>query len=149
MMILRIRLYEELNRVLDPGEKKRPFWKRFQSGASLGQLIASIGLDQSEVDLALINSKLAGFWQVLRDGDRISLYPEFESFDIRDLALQESGPLRRTRLVAAPELSLLGGRLQQMGFDCKLIQDLSLDELIEIGKQEKRILRNSQARRCI
>ncbi len=141
VMIIQIRLYEELNRILNPKKKKRPFWESMPQGTSLGQLIASLGLDKEEVDLGLVNSKPAGFRQVLRDRDRVSLYPEFESFDIRDLAFQESGPLRRARFVAPPELSLLVERLRQMGYDCRVLSgDSGSSERIEACRDEKRVL---------
>ena len=140
MMTIQIRLYEELNRVLKPAEKKRPFWKEIPAGTSLGQLIAALGLSHDEVDLGLVNSRPAGFHQIMREQDRVSLFPEFESFNIGDLSSQESGPLRRTRFVIPPELSVLGERLWLMGYDSTLTQNSSLEELIAISRVEKRIL---------
>jgi len=137
---LTIRLYEELNRLLPAAEQKRAFSRELPSGVSLGSLIDALGLDRNEIDLALINSRTASFSDTLSHGDRISLYPVFESFDIRTATALPDRPLRLIRFVMGAELSALAGLLEGLGYDCLCPDSDSLEELARISREEKRIL---------
>jgi Mut7-C ubiquitin len=54
----------------------------------------SFGVPHTEVDLILVNGQSVDFACRLQDGDRISVYPVFEAFDIAELTR-----LRRNRFV--------------------------------------------------
>jgi len=83
MISVRVRLYEELNRVLPLQERKTTLSRSVPQGTTLGHLVDILGLDRDDVDLALINSETASFADKLAHGHRVSLYPVFESFDIQ------------------------------------------------------------------
>ena len=57
---------------------ERPFNVR----PSIKDLIEGTGVPHTEVDLLLVNGESVDFSYPVRDGDRISVYPVFESFDI-------------------------------------------------------------------
>lgn len=45
-------------------------------------VIETLGVPHSEVDLILVNGNAVPFSHPLKEGDRISVYPVFETFDI-------------------------------------------------------------------
>ncbi len=79
------------------------------------------------------------FDYLLQDGDRVSLYPEFESMDVGSVSRLRVTPLRNTKFVAEPSLQELAGLLRKKGYDCPCA-NFSLEELARISKEQKRIL---------
>lgn len=140
MMTISVRLYEELNRVLPEFERKRPVLRVLPAGSSLLNLLAVLGLNPEEVDLALINSRSAPFLHPLDDQDRISLFPEFESLDIRGVSALRDRPLRTPKFVAERTLTALADLLKDRGYDCSCPPQASTEDLARISAGEKRIL---------
>jgi len=70
-----------------------------------------------EVELILVNGESVGRDHLISDGDRVSVYPVFEAFDITPLVRLRTGPLRRIRFVVDANLSELGRLLHCHGFD--------------------------------
>jgi hypothetical protein len=75
------------------------------------------GVPHTEVDLILANGRSVKFTYRVEDGDRISVYPVFEAFDIAGLSRVRPAPLRDTRFVLDVHLGRLGGYLRLLGFD--------------------------------
>jgi hypothetical protein len=111
------RFYEELNDHLPPGRRKRSFVHRFSGRAPVAELIRALGVPLLEVELILVNGESVGGDSLVSDGDRVSVYPVFEAFDITPLVKLRSGPLRRIRFVVDADLSELGRLLHRLGFD--------------------------------
>ena len=76
------RFYEELNEFLPSEKRKKFFAYTFNGTPSVKDAIEANGIPHAEVDLILVNSVSVGFSYNLRDGDRVSVYPVFETFDI-------------------------------------------------------------------
>ena len=140
MITIQLRLYEELNRILAPQEQKRSVYRMLPAGSSLRDLVGSLGLGLEEIDLALVNSGPAPLDQLLQDGDRVSLYPEFESMDISGVCLLRSSPLRNTKFVAEASLSELATILREQGYDCSCPDHAEAYDLARISRKQKRIL---------
>ena len=66
--------------------------------------LLSLGVPLSEVDLILVNDDPVAADHPVSNGDRVSVYPVFESFDITPLVRLRSEPLRRVRFVVDPDL---------------------------------------------
>ena len=45
-------------------------------------MIEALGVPHTEIDLILINGRSVDFTYILQDGDRVSVYPVFESLNI-------------------------------------------------------------------
>ena len=67
-------------------------------------MIEALGVPHTEVELILVNGESVGFDRLLRDGDRVAVYPRFESLDITPLLRVRERPLRVTRFVADAHL---------------------------------------------
>lgn len=111
------RFYEELNDFLPPARRRRDFSIRWRAQNSVKDMIESVGVPHTEVDLILVNSEPVGFSRLVRPGDRISVYPVFESFDISGLNRLRPEPLRVTRFVLDIHLGRLARYLRLLGFD--------------------------------
>ena len=91
------RFYEELNDYLPPEMQKVDFAFSFPLKCAVREAIKSMGIPSDEVDLILANGLSVDFSYMLKDGDRISIYPIFERFDITGLTKVRDKPLRLTR----------------------------------------------------
>ncbi len=92
-----VRCYEELNQYLPAECAKKDFSHPCRPGMTLGDLLGELGVPESEVDLALIDGESVGLGIILRGGERVSLYPIFESLDIREATGVRPVPLRLQR----------------------------------------------------
>jgi uncharacterized protein with PIN domain len=134
------RFYEELNDFLPPARRKRDFAVPYNR-ASVKDMIESVGVPHTEVDLILANGVSVDFSYLVRPGDRISVYPEFESFDIAGLTRLRPEPLRQPRFVLDTHLGKLARYLRLLGFDVLYSNTYSDAELAAISADgDKRIL---------
>ena len=137
---VRFRFYEELNDFLPPARRKRDFDVPYNR-ASVKDMIESLGVPHTEVDLILANGVSVDFSYLVRPGDRIAVYPVFESFDIAGLTRLRPEPLRRPRFVLDTHLGKLARYLRLLGFDALYSNAYSDAELAAISAEgEKRIL---------
>ncbi len=90
------RFYEELNDHLPPHRRKRPFSVAFEGEAKVGDLIAALGVPPAAVDLLLVDGESTGFERRLSGGERVTVYPIFERFDITPLVRLSGRPLCRS-----------------------------------------------------
>jgi uncharacterized protein with PIN domain len=134
------RFYAELNDFLPAQRRMLPFSCRFELGGSVKNMIEAIGAPHTEIDLILVNGDPVDFNYLVRDGDRISVYPVFESFDITPLLRLRPQPLRETRFVLDVHLGRLAASLRMLGFDTLYRNDLTDAQLARISSGERRIL---------
>ncbi|MBS1188860.1 MAG: hypothetical protein H6R10_652 [Rhodocyclaceae bacterium] len=117
MVTATFRFYEELNDFLAPSRRRREFACPCARAATTKHMIEALGVPHTEVELILVNGESVGFDRRLRDGDRVSVYPAFEAFDITPLLRVRRQPLRVTRFVADVHLGGLARLLRMAGFD--------------------------------
>lgn len=134
------RFYAELNDFLPPERRHVPFTHCFLARASVKDMIEALGVPHTEVDLILVNGDSVDFTYIVQDGDRISVYPVFESFDITPLVRVRPRPLREPRFVLDTHLGRLAAYLRMLGFDTLYRNDYEDDELARISSEEKRTL---------
>jgi uncharacterized protein with PIN domain len=135
-----IRFYEELNYFLPEQRRKHELEVMFKQGDTVKALIEALGVPHTEVDLILANGDSVSFGYRLRSGDRISVYPVFESFDITRVSRVRPLPLRKTRFVLDTHLGRLAQSLRLLGFDTRYDTDCGDGELARISVSEGRIL---------
>jgi uncharacterized protein with PIN domain len=135
-----IRFYAELNDFLPAERKQRTLIHYFELSASIKDVIESLGVPHTEVELILANGQSVDFSYLVRDGDWISVYPMFESLDISPLVRVRPEPLRETRFVLDVHLGRLAGYLRMLGFDTLYRNDYDDQELARISSREQRIL---------
>ena len=135
-----IRFYEELNDFLPQNRRKTQFKHHFIESGSIKDLIESLGVPHTEIDLILVNGNSVDFNYLVQDGDQISVYPQFESLDISPVTRLRPAPLRITRFVLDAHLGRLAAYLRMLGFDTLYRNDYDDPELVDISVDEQRIL---------
>jgi uncharacterized protein with PIN domain len=129
-----------LNYFLPPSRKGIEFEHRFRGRASVKDLIEALGVPHVEVDLILIGGESVDFSHVVRDGDRISVYPTFKAIDISGVTRVRPEPLDQIRFVLDNHLGKLANHLRMVGFDVLYEKDYTDAELARLSQNERRIL---------
>ena len=138
--VISIRFYAELNDHLAPDEKFRTIEKIIHAPRTVKDVIESFGVPHGEVDLITANGEPVGFAYLVSNGDRISVYPMFESFDITPHARLRPQPLRDTKFVLDVHLGRLAAYLRMLGFDTAYRNCFTDEELVKVSVREHRIL---------
>ncbi len=140
MKIVYLRFYEELNDFLPAKKKKIRFEHKFTGKPPVKDLIESLGVPHGEVDLILINGKSVDFSHHVNNNDDISVYPVFESLDIKEVQHLRNIPLRDPRFVLDVHLGKLAKYMRMFGFDTGYKNNYLAGELIQISLAEKRTI---------
>ena len=135
-----IRFYAELNTLLPVKDRFQDIRLVFNGSQTVKHLIESLGIPHTEVDLILVNGTSVDFSYIPNEGDHISVYPVFESFDVSTVIHLRPIPLRHPRFVLDGHLGRLAAYLRMLGFDSLYRNDYSDEELAQISENEKRIL---------
>jgi uncharacterized protein with PIN domain len=134
------RFYEELNDFLPREQRKRDIAYRCARAATVKNAIEALGVPHTEVELILANGDSVDFGYFVRDGDRISVYPKFEAFDIGPLLKVRERPLRDLRFVADAHLGGLARMLRMLGFDTLFRNDFADQQIRMIGACDGRVV---------
>lgn len=129
-----------MNDFLPPERRKVCFSHDFQRRASIKDMIEALGVPHTEIDLILVNGDSVDFSYIVRDGDRISVYPMFEAFDIQAISRVRPHPLRVIRFALDVHLGKLARYLRLLGFDALYRNDYEDAELACLSRAEQRIL---------
>ncbi|MBN3036217.1 MAG: Mut7-C ubiquitin/RNAse domain-containing protein [Bacteroidales bacterium] len=135
-----IRFYEELNDFLPPQRRKITFSHTFMGTPAIKDVIEAIGIPHTEVDMILVNGESVGFGYRPDEGDRVSVYPVFESLDISGVSHLRPNPLRIIRFIVDVHLGKLARYLRMLGFDTLYRNDYEDNQIISIAAAEKRII---------
>lgn len=133
-----LRFYAELCDLV--GEPSGRIERDFLGSPGVKDLIESCGVPHTEVDLVLVNGEPVDFAYRISDGDRISVYPVFEAFDVEGVSNVRAQPLRVTRFILDVHLGKLARYLRLLGFDTEYSSDRDDADLVEDSLSEGRIL---------
>ena len=78
-MIATFRFYAVLNDHLPPLFRQRDMTYRFESGATVRDGIDGLGVPPGDAALIVVNGDTADLKRVLEHGDRVAVYPDFQS----------------------------------------------------------------------
>ncbi len=140
MQQARFRFYEELNDFLPRQRRKIEFTHAFDRRTSIKDMIEALGVPHPEVELILVNGESVGFDRIVRDGDRVSVYPVFEAVDVTPALRVRPRALRSVRFALDANLGALARYLRLCGFDSQYRNDVADAELAERAAAERRIL---------
>ena len=141
---INIRFHQELNEFLQPVQRKTNFDHELRKARSVKDLIESIGVPHTEVDLIFVNGISVDFSYRVQDGDHINVYPIVESLDIlpvkSSLRHCQPRPLDEPIFILDVHLGRLAAYLRMLGFDTLYRNDYDDPELANISADEHRIL---------
>lgn len=135
-----LRFYEELNDFLPPNKRKKRLEHSFIDRTSVKDMIESLGVPHTEVDLILVNGKSVNFSYLVNNGDDISVYPMFESLDITNLQRLRAKPLRKPKFILDVHLGTLAKYMRMLGFDTLYKNNYKDEEIVKISLKEKRAI---------
>lgn len=134
------RFYAELNDALPKQKRGRDFHQCFDRGTPLRKELLALGVSPHTVDLVLVRGNPVTFDYVLQEGDRLSVYPVFERFNIQGVTALRRSPLRTIRFIADTDLPELAVLMRVRGFDVHYNAAFSPGQIIERSLEEKRII---------
>ncbi len=137
---IQFRFYEELNDFLPEVKSKVRFPHNYIDRASVKDIIESLGVPHTEVDMILVNSNSVGFDYLINDGDDISVYPLFEALDISNVQHLRPKPLRNPKFIADVHLGKLTRYLRMLGIDVLYENNFEDDEIVKISLNDGRAI---------
>lgn len=134
------RFYEELNDFLPPVKRKTRFEFSFENSPSVKDVIESLGVPHTEIEVILVNRTSIDFSYRLKDSDEVAVYPVFESLDITPLLRLRAQPLRGNAFIGDVHLGRLCRMLRVLGFDTLYRNDYSDAAIVRTAVQDNRII---------
>jgi hypothetical protein len=122
------RFYGELNDFLSPARRQQALASPCAQAATTKHMIEALGVPHTEVALILVDGVAAPFERLLRDGDRVAVYPRFGWLD-------QAVPLR---FVADAHLGGLARMLRMAGFDTLYDNHFADDEIEALAARDNR-----------
>jgi len=135
-----IRAYAELNDFLARHRRQHEFILELRDSHSVKHVLESVGIPHTEIEVILVNGRSMDFSYKVREGDRITAYPVFESIDVPPILRLRPEPLRETRFLLDVNLGGLAPLLRLLGFDTSFPGHMKNGEMVEKAVEEKRIL---------
>ena len=130
----------ELNDFLSPQYRNLTFKYNFKGRVSVKDLIESVGVPHTEIDLILANSREVDFSYHVQHQDEITVYPLSHITDISRQSRIRPEQLSTFKFVVDSHLGKLVKYLRMLGFDTLYRTDYSDSELALISQKENRIL---------
>ena len=137
---VRLRFYAELNNFLPVNLQQVSFDYSFPGPITVKEVIESMKIPLTEVDLILVNGSAVDFNYPVNDQDYISVYPVFEQFDITGISQLRKTPLRISKFILDSHLGKLAKYLRMAGFDTLYENNYSDDAIRKIAADESRII---------
>ncbi|HET6558840.1 MAG TPA: Mut7-C RNAse domain-containing protein [Prolixibacteraceae bacterium] len=134
------RFYEELNDYLPENMRKVWIESAVNKGCTVGEKIHAYGLPLDEVDLVLVNQQSRGFDYPLMDGDRVSVYPQFELLNVSETTQVREKALRNPRFICDVHLGKLCKYLRMLGWDTHYSNQYTPEDIIGLAKEENRMI---------
>lgn len=114
--------------------------RSFDVPGSVKDMIEASGVPHTEIDLIIANGRSVDFSYRVQDGDRIGVFPVFESLDIAPITRVRPERLAEARFVADCHLGRLARFLRLLGFDTRYDRTWADRRLVSISTAEERML---------
>jgi len=124
------RFYAALNDFLPPRQRHIDIPLAFKGRQTVKHLAESLGVPHPEIDLIIVNGRSVDFDYITRDGDRVSVYPVFETIDISNAIHLRQQPLHDLRFILDGHLGRLAAYLRMLGFDTAYRNDIPADQSV-------------------
>jgi len=135
-----IRFYAELNRLLPTALRDTGFNYEIKKTRSVKDLIESIGVPHTEVDLIFVNDESVDFTYLVEGGEQIRIYPSSNNLDNPTLVHNQPTAMAEPRFLVDVHLGRLATYLRMLGFDTLYRNDYDDPTLADISAQQNRIL---------
>lgn len=140
MVTATFRFHQELNDFLLPRRRGRALSVPCARHATTKHMIEALGVPHTEVGLITVQGQVAGFDQLLQDGDHVAVYPHSGLPDATPASRLRAWQGEEQRLIADAHLGGLARLLRMAGFDTLYRNDLRDREIADIALREHRIV---------
>jgi hypothetical protein len=134
------RFHDELNFFLPRKRKHTTIMHPFDWRGSIKDMIESLGVPHSEIELIVVNTESVDFGYIVQPEDDIHVYPRFDAVDISPKVRLRLPLSCRPSFILDQHLGRLAAYLRMMGFDTLYRNDYHDEELAQISHSEGRIL---------
>jgi uncharacterized protein len=129
-----------LNDFLPRRRRDGAFSHKFDGQPSIKDMIESVGVPHTEIEMIVVNDEGVDFHYLVRDGDHIVAYPaRMETATMTHLRVRPEPPTPR-RFVLDQHLGRLAAYLRMLGFDTLYRNDYHDEELAQTAADQERIL---------
>jgi uncharacterized protein len=139
-----IRCHDQLNDFLPVQQRAITLEIASKSTRSAKDLIESIGIPHTEIDIIVDNGRSISLTDQVRPGDSIEVYPVFASIGryttTQAIIHCQPEPLPDSRFILDVHLGKLAAYLRMLGFDTIYRNDYDDPILADISARQKRIL---------
>lgn len=140
MVTASFRFYDGLNDFLPRERRGREVLAPCARDATVKHMIEALGVPHTEVGLVLVDGEARGFGHLLREGERVAVYPSSGLFDLRDVPRLRRWPDGRLRFVADAHLGGLARLLRMAGYDTLYDNRYADDEIEGLAREQERVL---------
>ena len=134
-----VRAYGPLNDLLPPLRQQTAFGHAFEGRESVKDLIEGLGIPHPEIDLILVDGEPVAFDYIVEDGDRIAVFPRFESINIDEVTKVRS-PVSSLRFLLDGHLGKLSRYMRLVGLDAECPADAADADLAALAARDRRIV---------
>jgi uncharacterized protein with PIN domain len=135
---VQLRFFGEINEFLAPDRREREFEYRSARAASVKNAIEAVGVPHTEIEAVIVNGEPVDFSYLVREGDRICVYPcSLEAGTPAPVVLRPV-PSGRRRFVADSHLGGLARLLRMLGYDTLYSNAYHDSEVRRIARDEDR-----------
>lgn len=135
-----LRFYGPLNQCLRPENRQKTLQKPLCQGATVKHAIESAGVPHTEAVIVLVDGLAVSLDHRLQGGERIAVYPKFESLDVSEFQSVQPELPEEPRFVLDVHLGKLAGYLRMLGFDTLYSNNATDEALAGIAEKEGLIL---------
>jgi len=134
------RFYGPLNDFLHPAKRQMTQRSAFADGATVKDLVESLGVPHTEIAYLLVDGRHVDFTYGVQPGDRVAVYPRFCTMDPGDAPSLYLPAQAQPRFVADVHLGRLAAYLRLAGFDVEYRNDYGDHELVEVSVAQDRTI---------
>jgi len=135
-----VRAYAELNDFLPARQRQATVRSRYRPHQTVKDVIESIGIPHTEIDLILVNGTGVGFAHRPCSGSRLAVYPRFTSVDVTVLGRLTPAPPNPLRFVVDANVARLAPLLRLVGFDARYERDAHDEDIALVAGEEDRVV---------
>ncbi|TDR55838.1 hypothetical protein DFP85_10510 [Halomonas ventosae] len=132
------RFHDRLNDFLPPASRGGTLSRDVSRRAAIKDVIESLGVPHTEVDVILVDGTSVGFEHILAGGERVEVYPWTTAPPVaRHLRPR---PPACPRFLLDAQLGRLARYLRLLGFDCNYRNDIGDAELAARAEETQRVV---------
>jgi len=132
--------FNELNDFISKRKKRSLIPYRFEGNPTVKNVIESIGIPHTEIDIILVNNESVKFSYHLKNRDLIFVYPFSNYLNFSNVIHLIENPLDKPKYIVDVHLGKLAKYLRMLGYDTLYKNSYKDIEIIKIARNEKRIV---------